>query len=87
MEYEKSVREQGRFARRLAEEIRTLCAAVPFGADLYRSRYALERLEHPVVAVTGAEGVGKSTLLKALDAAGASSAPGVSEPVTQDSQP
>lgn len=70
MEHEKSIREQGRFARRLAEDIRALFGAVPFGAEVYRSRYELERLARPVVAVTGSEGVGKSTLLEALDEAG-----------------
>ncbi|HVG61055.1 MAG TPA: GTPase domain-containing protein, partial [Hyalangium sp.] len=72
MDHEKSIREQGRFAQRLAEDIRALLGAVPFGAEVYRSRYALERLARPVVAVTGAEGVGKSTLVRALDEVGVS---------------
>jgi hypothetical protein len=70
MDHEKNIREQGRFAPRLAEDIRALLGAVPFGAEVYRSRYELERLARPVVAVTGAEGVGKSTLVRALDEAG-----------------
>jgi hypothetical protein len=73
MEHEQSIREQARFARRLAEDIRSLLGAVPFGAEVYRSRYELERLARPVVAVTGAEGVGKSTLLAALGDGGAAS--------------
>src|SRR5262245_58818365 len=68
MEHEKSVEELGRFARRLAENIRTLIGAVPFGAQVYWSRHDPERLARPVVAVVGARGVGKSTLLEALDA-------------------
>lgn len=67
MERAQNIWEQGRFARRLAEDIRALMEAVPFGAEVYRSRYPLERLVRPVVAVMGAEGVGKSTLLRALD--------------------
>ncbi len=82
MEHEKSIREQGRFARRLAEDIRSLLGAVLFGAEVYRSRYELQRLARPVVAVTGAEGVGKSTLLKALDEAGVAPATGSSSAPT-----
>jgi hypothetical protein len=87
MEHEQRIREQGRFARRLAEDVRALFEAVPFGPEVYRRRYDGERLVRPVVAVTGAEGVGKSTLLEALEraesaAAGeAASAPGASEPL------
>jgi hypothetical protein len=87
MEQEKSIQEQGRFARRLAEDIRALLEAVPFGSEVYRSRHDLERLARPVVAVTGAEGVGKSALIGALDAAGVvpagevPPAPGASEPL------
>ncbi|WP_224369149.1 hypothetical protein [Hyalangium versicolor] len=93
MEHEKSIREQGRFAQRLAEDIRSLFESVPFGSEVYRASEELARLARPVVAVTGARGVGKSTLLRALDGArvlpaGASAAgPDVSDPPEGASRP
>ncbi|WP_224247619.1 serine/threonine-protein kinase [Hyalangium gracile] len=86
MEHEKSIREQGRFVQRLAEDMRALLEAVPFGAEVSRSGNDVVRLARPVLAVTGAAGVGKSTLLQVLDSAGAvarsasAADPGVSEP-------
>lgn len=67
MEHEQGIQELGRFARRLAEDVRTLRAAVPWVAEVFASHHTVERLERPVVAVVGAKGVGKSTLLRALD--------------------
>jgi|GEM_PF-2434297 len=73
MEHEQGIQELGRFARRLAEDIRALMDSVPFGEAVYEGRHDLKRLARPVVAVVGATGVGKSTLLQALDGAGAAS--------------
>lgn len=70
MEHEQGIQELGRFARRLAEDIRTLRGSVPFGEEVFASPHSVERLERPAVAVVGAKGVGKSTLVQALDAAG-----------------
>ncbi|KFE66232.1 hypothetical protein [Hyalangium minutum] len=83
MEHEQGIQELGRFARRLAEDVRTLRASVPFGAEVFARHHTVERLERPVVAVVGAKGVGKSTLLRALDGAGG--APAETEPVAPQS--
>lgn len=93
MEHEKSIQQQGRFVQRLAEDIRALFESVPFGSEVYRSRNDLTRLARPVVAVTGARGVGKSTLLQVLDGARilpSSTAPATSvppEPSGESSRP
>jgi len=83
MEHEQGIQELGHFARRLAEDLRTLMGSVPFGAEVFERHHDLERLARPVVAVVGAKGVGKSTLLQALEGAGVAPAAAPSaEPVT-----
>lgn len=66
MTHEEHIREQGRLARALAEQRQALFAQVPFAAQLERIPLELGRMERPVMAVVGAEGVGKSALIQAL---------------------
>ena len=66
MTHEEHIREQGRIARELAAERRALFEQVPFAPELEREAQDLERIARPVMAVVGAERVGKSALIDAL---------------------
>jgi energy-coupling factor transporter ATP-binding protein EcfA2 len=84
MEHEQGIQELGRFARRLAEDMRTLKGSVPFGEEVFAGQHSVERLERPGVAVVGVKGVGKSTLVQALDGAGVPAAAPSAEPGVAD---
>lgn len=66
MKFEKEIREQQRVAQELAKDRRELLAQVPFGTELEQTRFDLERIATPVVAVAGAYSAGKSALINAL---------------------
>jgi GTP-binding protein EngB required for normal cell division len=66
MKHEQNIREQGRIAKGLAADRRTLFEQVPFAQELERHRQDPERLAWPVVAVAGAYSAGKSALINAL---------------------
>jgi hypothetical protein len=66
MKFEKEIREQRRIAQEFAEDRKYLLAQVPFGSELEQTRFDLERIASPTVAVAGAYSVGKSALINAL---------------------
>lgn len=65
MKYAKEIGEQQRVARDLAGERQTLLQQIPFGAELELTRFDMERVAVPIVAVAGAYSAGKSALINA----------------------
>ncbi|WP_158620098.1 dynamin family protein [Corallococcus sicarius] len=65
MKYVKEIAAQRKVASELAADRKELLGQIPFGSELESTRFDLDRIAVPIVAVTGAYSAGKSALINA----------------------